>query len=1008
MRNTFCMMLAALATVASVTGSAQVSDGSATWRRATLEVDSRSKPFASWIENYQTFRVDVGSLQAQLGLAPRESGAGMTNFSVMDLPMPDGSMRKYKVVESPILSPELEQKIGVKTYMVQSIDNPRETGRIDFGPNGFHGFVRGTDGGSFVIEPVAQGRKDGVFVYYRRDNTIPRQLRCLTQEGSSYRFNFRDPSLFTIMNVGGTLKSYRLAMNATGEYTAFHGGEVPALAAIATTVNRVNSIYMVDVAIRLNIIYSKAWTDPNTDPYTNNNVFAMLAENQTETDASVGNTNYDMGHVFGTGDGGVAALNSVGVAGIKAQGVTGLPQPVGDPFDVDYVCHEMGHQFGGRHTFANCQGGNDPGNDYEPGSGTTIMAYAGICGGDNVQMNSDPYFHTHNLDQIVAWRNNSASGGSEAVNLNAPPTANANADITIPRNTPFKLRATGTDPDNDPITFCWEQFDLGNSSVTGVLFRSINPSASNTRFFPKLSTVLAGTTDRWEALPAVDRSMKFRITVRDTRPSGGGHAIDDMNITVVGAPFSVTSPNGGESWLGNSSPTVTWDKGGSTAPTVNILLSTDGGNSYGNGTALVLATNTPNDGSETVLLPNNIDTTNARIIVESSAGSGFYDISNADFTVTPDTSAGVPVVTSISPTSATAGGAAFTLTVNGENFVPNSTVQWFGANRPTTFVNANQLTATVSASDIAFAQIVKVRVVTPPPGGGASNERDFTINNPVPTLDSIAPAVRAAGAGAFTLTVKGKNYVSSSKISWNGVQRSTTFISTTELKSTISAAEIATAGTAQVRVVNPAPGGGTTAAQTFTIVANGPTSIAVFPRSLTGGQAATAAVYLNAPAPAGGLNITLSSNNAAISIPGSVTAAAGKYSGVFTVNSNPVASTQLCSITASANGLSVSGSVTVIPPQPITMTLDPSSVNSGQGSTGTFTLNGPAPAGGLTVQIRSGVPGIVQVPQFVVVPAGATSGTFQITTRTYSSQVFVGVWALYANKGAGALLNVNP
>lgn len=1005
MRNTFCLTLAAMAMVASVTAGAQTSDGASTWRKAALEVDQTSVPFASWIENYQTFRVDAAALRADLSRAPLEDRGMMTNFSVMDLPMPDGSVRKYKVVESPIMTPELEQKTGVKTYMVQSLLNPLEQGRIDLGPNGFHGFVRGTDGGSFMIEPVARGRQDGVFVYYRRDNTAPRQYRCFTPDNARFQVNTLSSNVFKILNVGGTLKSYRLALNATGEYTAFHGGETPALAAIATSVNRVNSIYMVDVAIRLNLTYSKAWTDPNTDPYTNDNGFAMLQENQDETDATVGDANYDMGHAFSTGGGGVAALNSVGVTGIKAQGVTGLPTPVGDPFDVDYVCHEMGHQFGGRHTFANCGGGFDGGNDYEPGSGTTIMAYAGICGGDNVQMNSDPYFHTHNLDQVVAWRNNPASGGSEAVNLNNAPTANANADITIPRNTPYKLKATGSDQDGDALSYCWEQFDLGNANV---LYRSLNPSSSATRFLPKLSTVLAGTTDRWEPMVTVDRSIKFRVTVRDNRPGGGGHAIDEMNITVSGAPFSVTAPNGGENWLGSSTQTITWDKGGSTAATVNILVSVNGGLDYGAGTARVLLANTANDGSEAVILPNDIDTTQARIIVESSAGSGFYDISNANFTITPDTSAEPPVVTTITPNSTTAGGGAFTLTVNGDKFVPTSKVQWFGANRPTTFVSVNQLQATISASDVAFAQVVKVRVVTPAPGGGTSNEVDFTINNPAPTVDSISPNARAAGSTAFTLTVNGKNYVSSSKISWNGQQRATTFISPTQLKTTIGANEIATAGTAQVRVVNPAPGGGTSAAATFTIVANGPTSIAVFPRSITGGQTSTAAVYLNAPAPAGGLNISLSKTGTAITIPGSVTAAAGKFSGVFTVNSTPVASTQLCTITAEANGLSVSGSVTVVPPVPVTMTLNPSSVNGGQSSTGTFTLNGPAPAGGLTVQLKSGVPGIAQVPVSVVVPAGATSGTFTITTRPYANQVFVGIWALYANKGAGALLNVNP
>ncbi len=998
--------LVSLATLAVASAWGQSGENASLWNQAVVPVDARSNPVAAWIENYHTFRVNPTELRATLGRAPLQAPGQFSKFSVIDLPMPNGSVRQFRICESPIMTEAIANRIGVKTYFVQGILNPVESGRLDLGPNGFHGFVRSTNGESFVIEPVKRGDQTAVFSYYRRDNVMPRTFQCLTQDtgfpglrGSNLRFG--------TLSTGGTMKTYRLAMNATGEYTAFHGGETQGLAAIATSVNRMNSVYEIEAAIHLNMIYSKAFTDPNTDPYTNDNGFTMLGENQTETDASVGDANYDMGHVFSTGGGGVAMINSVGISGLKAQGVTGLPAPVGDNFDIDFVAHEMGHQWGGRHTFNNCQGGAEDGHSFEPGSATTIMGYAGICGSDDVQPHSDPYFHTHNLDQIVAHRNDPASGGTEANNGNAMPVVNAGSDITIPRGTPFKLTGTATDANNDPLTYCWEAFDWGHAATDMPLFRSINPSPSSTRFFPKIATVAAGATDRWETLPTVDRIMNFRMTVRDNRAGGGAHNIDAMVVTVAGAPFAVTAPNTAVTWNGNSQQTVTWDKGGSTAATVNILISKDAGVSYGNGTATVVLANTPNDGSATIFVPN-VDATQGRVIVESASGSGFYDMSDQNITIVADNSSNAPTITAISPGAILAGSANFTLTVTGTNFVPTSKVRWFGADRPTTFVSATELQATIGASDIAFAQSVKIQVVTPPPGGGQSNQLDFFVNNPVPTISAMNPTSRPAGTNGFTLTLTGTNFVSTSRVSWNGVQRNTVFISPTKVSTTISAADLVAPGNVTVRVVNAAPGGGNSNPQTFSIVNNAPSSIAIFPGSLTGGQAATAAVYLNGPAPAGGLQLAISAIGSAITVPGTVTAAAGSYSAVFTVNTIPVSIDTTNTVRATANGVTVSKTMVIRAPIPNSVTLNPNTVTSGQGATGTFTLNGPAPAGGINVTIASGVPGLVQVPTFVFVPAGSTSGTFAVTTKPYGNTASIAVWALFRNRGSYALLTLNP
>jgi hypothetical protein len=596
----------------------------------TAKSAAASNTVAQQLLDYSAFQLNVEQLKQELANAPMENpGMGPFGYEIR-LPMPGGHTERFRIVNSPIVSGQAASQLrGFATYSGQGVDDPQATVRLDLGSNGFHAMILSPNG-DVMVDPVSLTNISTYISFYKRDFMTPSGFRCLTDAPPKKLGIVFFPVVLT------TLKTYRLAMNANVEYTNFHGGVAPATTAVGTAVNRVTGVYEKDFGIRLNMTYVKCWS--GVDPYTNSRGDFMLGENQTETDATVGNANYDIGHVFSTGGGGIAGLRVVGVTGQKAWGVTGLPSPTGDPFYIDYVAHEMGHQFGGNHTFNNCPGGSSPASArYEPGSASTIMGYAGICGAQNVQNFSDAYFHTHNYDEIIAWRNNAGSGGSSQNTANNAPTVNAGADFTIPTNTPFKLTGTGADPDNDPLTYCWEEFDLGavGNDATQPLFRSRNPGTSRIRFMPQLSTVINNGSDIWERLPPVNRSMTFRCTVRDNRVNGGGSAYDAMVVTVSGAAFSVSAPNTAVTWNGGTTQTVTWNVGGGAAasPNVNILLSTDGGNSYGAGTATMLLANTPNDGSQQITVPS-VNSTQCRIIVEA-ASSIYYDMSNTNFTIVP-------------------------------------------------------------------------------------------------------------------------------------------------------------------------------------------------------------------------------------------------------------------------------------------------------------------------------------------------------------------------------------
>jgi hypothetical protein len=606
-------------------------------------------------QSYRTLKLDFEAMKSLLISSPLEfSSQSNRTSTIISLPFPDGTMQEFRIVESPVMARELSEKYSdIKTYIGTIEGNNLISARIDFTPLGFHAMIFTPDGNIF-IDPYSLFDTENYISYYTRDYVNEnKSLDCelVSDQSRIDELNYLKESM-TLTPTGPQLRTYRLAVACTGEYSTFFGGSVSnSMAAIVTTVNRVVGVYEKEVAVRMILVANNdtlVYLNASTDPYSNNDGGAMLGQNQTTVDARIGSANYDIGHVFSTGGGGVAYLGVICVSGWKAQGVTGSSAPVGDPFDIDYVAHEMGHQYGGNHPFngtaGSCSGGNrNASTAYEPGSGSTIMAYAGICAPQNLQNNSDAYFHTINFNEIVAYTN-SGSGNGCAVITNtgnsAPTVTVPTGGFYIPKSTPFSLTGSATDPNGDALVYCWEEFDLGPAGAPGSpsgnapIFRSWNSTSSPTRYFPRLTNLINNTTVIGELLPTYTRTLTFRLTARDNKAGGGGVDYAQLQFNVDGnsGPFAVTSPNTNVTLPGGSSQSITWNvTNTNVAPVncanVNILLSTDGGQTF----PTVLLANTINDGTEDVVIPNTPSTT-ARIKVEA-VGNIFFDISNANFTI---------------------------------------------------------------------------------------------------------------------------------------------------------------------------------------------------------------------------------------------------------------------------------------------------------------------------------------------------------------------------------------
>lgn len=587
---------------------------------------------------------EVRASQYRIATVPADYFAGLQGGDPrLTLPLPDGKEVTFNLQPYDLLPSDLAARYpGILAFKGYDESNPVETGRFDLGPQGFHAMFS-HQGRMVFVDPLRNG--EGYAIYYQQDAHSRLEEEADKVIGSQAKALARQ-----VLVDGNERKRYVIAISAAGEYTQYHGGTVEAgLGAIATLLNRVNEVYQRDVAAEFQLASGNdtiIFTDTATDPFNNDDgdIDANVTVQQNaQTQAGTKLGPFDIGHVVNTGGGGLAGLGVLCTAE-KSAGMTGSPNPVGDAFFIDYVAHEIGHQFGADHTFngttGSCGGGNrEASQAWEPGSGSSIMAYAGICGEENLQVNSLPYFHSKSIEQMRAHMARVAScGSSQSLTNNAPQVAAGN-DYVIPANTPFVLKGAGADLDQDPLSYTWEQIDLGTESFSVAsmvddgsrpLFRFVAPTGLPERTLPSLPSLLSNTLAKGEAWPATNRALNFRLTARDGK---GGVASDDMKIQVVntGSAFRLTSPLVTPLGAG-ANQTIGWDVAGTNAAPINcskvdLSLTRDEGVSW-----TLLASGQPNSGSASVTIPAGNDGT-ARLKVACSDNI-FFAISPLKLSVT--------------------------------------------------------------------------------------------------------------------------------------------------------------------------------------------------------------------------------------------------------------------------------------------------------------------------------------------------------------------------------------
>jgi hypothetical protein len=609
---------------------------------------------------------DRAALQALLANAPKEDvNRRLADYGLqITLPLPDGTLGRFAVADAPVFAPELAAHFPtIRTYIVQGLDDAAISGRMEVTQRGITAMLR-WPGSCVMLDIYAMGDDSTVVSYHLRDLPGAMDWSCSTREG--VHGQAADPNGGPAFQPRATtFRTYRMAMACTGEWGLHQCtvlGNAPntadPIAAVATVVSRTNATYETDLGVRFLLVANNAsiiYIDPATDPYSTSCDGAAgadcsgeyLPQNISNLSSQIGNSNFDVGHIMTRVFGGVAYLSSV-CTNNKAGGISGIPRGGDiDPVSALVTIHEVGHQFGAGHTFngirGRCLNNVSTSTSWEPGSGSSPMAYAGGCPvgdappTDNIAIFADPYFMHGSVLQMRTFM--SGTGG----NCDAPTTTSNNvpvinsitpANLSIPPSTPFELTVDATDPDGDSMTFSWEQYDRGPAQAitepdngTSPLFRVFPPVTSPKRTFPRWADIINGPTNG-ERLPSVLGSVrKFRVLIRDNRAGSAATLISPfVNLTVANgsSPFAVTAPIASAD-VNRDSALLTWTLGNTNASPISVAnvkieLTRDDGATF----TTVLAS-TPNDGSQALNL--SAQPVGAARLVVRSIGNVFFAVS---------------------------------------------------------------------------------------------------------------------------------------------------------------------------------------------------------------------------------------------------------------------------------------------------------------------------------------------------------------------------------------------
>ncbi len=591
-------------------------------------------------QNYQVLELNEAVFKKRLIAASKNQD------NVIYFPYATDSFDGFQIKETPVLHQDLAKRFPqIKSFTGWNAQRTKKA-RFSFSHGGLQvmmvDFVKGQT--SFIEKLSANGNSYKVFV---GSNSVARTpFECKTPELPLSKIGASSLALIDDQ----TLRKFRIAVAVTGEYTNYHGGTVvDALAAINATLTRVNEVFETDLGVTLELIATNdqiVFTDAATDPFTT----SLNGEVQNVLTTVIGEENYDVGHLFhvDNDNGNAGFIASVCTDNRKGSAFSSALIPEGDRYDIDYVAHELGHQFGANHTWS--FESENSGVQAEPASGTTIMGYAGIVEGNNVAPNGDDYFHYNSILQINTYLQ-TVSCAETSTLLNSPPTITSINDVVIPKGTAFVLEGNASDTNlGDVLTYAWEQVDdgvvttatFGPNNVTGANFRSLPPSLDTKRFFPKLSRVVNGaleqinpeTSSAWETVSTIERELNFALTVRDNAEGGGqsSSALVKVSVSNAAGPFVVTSQTASQVYQAGSVQEITWNVANTNALpvnaiTVDVFLSTDGGLTFSEQIADAI----PNTGLAKVQLPG-IATTQARIMIKAS-DNVFYAVNSSDFTI---------------------------------------------------------------------------------------------------------------------------------------------------------------------------------------------------------------------------------------------------------------------------------------------------------------------------------------------------------------------------------------